>query len=32
MVVDHMNRDRGDNWKVNLRLVWVGENNLNHLV
>jgi hypothetical protein len=32
MAVDHMNRDRGDNRKVNLRLVWPEENNLNCLV
>ncbi len=29
MEVDHMNRDRGDNRKVNLRLVWPAENLLN---
>jgi hypothetical protein len=30
MAVDHINRDRGDNRKVNLRLVWPDKNNLNH--
>ncbi len=30
MAVDHINRDRGDNRKVILRLVWPDENNLNH--
>ncbi len=29
--VDHMNRDRGDNRKVNLRLVWPAENLLNRV-
>ncbi len=29
MELDHMNRDRGDNRKVNLRLVWPAENILN---
>jgi hypothetical protein len=32
MGVDHMNRDRGDNRKVNLRLVWPDENDLNRLL